>query len=184
VALKRFTIYDLIIIAVMAALGIALKPIIVAAVHIVSTPLMLPGGSLAGGLYMMWLVLAFAITRKAGTGTLVGLVQAIMIMLLPIPGSHGAMSLISYTAPGIALDALMLLMLGLARRDFDRLAAFLGGLVTNLAGTLMTNVIFMKLPAIPLAVALCAASLSGGLGGLIAWGLYKVIKKYRLVRNR
>jgi energy-coupling factor transport system substrate-specific component len=181
--LRRFSVYDLIIITVMAALGIALKPVIVAAVHFISTPLMIPGGSLAGGLYMMWLVLAFAITGKCGAGTLVGLVQAVMVMLLPIPGSHGAMSLISYTAPGLALDILMFIIVVLPGRDFDRLASFFGGLVANLTGTLMVNMIFFKLPPFFLLVTVCAASLSGGLGGLIVWELYRVAKKYRLVRR-
>jgi hypothetical protein len=181
--LKRFGVYDLIIIAVMAALGIALKPVITLAVHFISTPLMIPGGSLAGGLYMMWLVLAFALTGKCGAGTLVGLVQAVMVMLLPIPGSHGAMSLVSYTAPGVALDLLMLLMLVLPGRGFDRLASFFGGLVANLTGTLIVNLIFFKLPPLFLLVTICAAALSGGVGGLIVWELYKVAKRYRLVRS-
>ncbi|MDR1291851.1 MAG: ECF transporter S component [Clostridiales Family XIII bacterium] len=180
--LKRFGIYDLVIIAVMAALGIALKPVVTVAVHFVSAPLMIPGGSLAGGLYMMWLVLAFALTGKCGAGTLVGAVQAVMVVLLPIPGSHGAMSLISYTAPGLALDILMFLMLVLPGRDFDRLASFFGGLVANLVGTLIVNLIFFRLPPLFLLVTICAAALSGGIGGLIVWELYKVAKKYRLVR--
>jgi hypothetical protein len=182
-SLKRFSIYDLVMIAIRAALGVALKPVIVSVVHLVSAPLMIPGGSLAGGLYMMWLVLAFAITGKPGSGTLVGFVQAIMVMLLPIPGSHGAMSLISYTAPGLALDALMLVMLILPGRNFDKLAAFLGGLVTNLTGTLIVNLIFFKLPLFFLLVTICAAALSGGLGGMIVWGLYQIAKKYRLIRG-
>ena len=51
--LQKFTVRDLVLIAAMAALGIAIKPVVVPLAHLVSTPLMIPGGALAGGLYMM-----------------------------------------------------------------------------------------------------------------------------------
>ncbi|MDR0886680.1 MAG: ECF transporter S component [Clostridiales Family XIII bacterium] len=180
--LKKFSAYDLIIIAIMAAIGIAIKPIVASVTHVISAPLMIPGGSLAGGLYMMWLVLAFAITGKYGSATLVGLIQAIIVMLTGVPGSHGLMSLFSYVAPGLAVDILMLLLLVLCRRDFDRLASFLAGIAANVMGTLAVNVIFFRLPPLFLALTILVATLSGGIGGAIAWELYRVIKKYRLVR--
>jgi hypothetical protein len=183
-ALKKFSIYDLIIIAVMAAIGIAIKPVVSSAVHIISAPLMIPGGSLAGGLYMMWVVLGFAITGKYGSAALVGLVQAILVILTGVPGSHGVMSLVSYTAPGIVIDVLMFLLISLGGREFDRLAAFLAGIGANLTGTFIVNIIFFHLPPLFLALTLLAAALSGGVGGVIAWQLYLVLKKYRLVKHK
>jgi hypothetical protein len=180
----RFRVYDLVIIAVMAAVGIAIKPVVASAVHIISAPLMIPGGSLAGGLYMMWLVLAYAITGKTGSATLVGIVQAILVVFTGIPGSHGIMSFVSYTAPGIAIDVLMLLLLRVGGRDFDRLAAFLSGLAANMVGTWFVNILFFRLPPLFLALTLAAAALSGGVGGIIAYALYSVAKKYRLVRRK
>jgi hypothetical protein len=181
---SRFRVYDLVIIAVMAAVGIAIKPVVASAVHIISAPLMIPGGSLAGGLYMMWLVLAYAITGKTGSATLVGIVQAILVVFTGIPGSHGIMSFVSYTAPGIAIDVLMLLLLRVGGRDFDRLAAFLSGLAANMVGTWFVNILFFRLPPLFLALTLAAAALSGGVGGIIAYALYSVAKKYRLVRRK
>ncbi len=52
----------------MSALGLAAKPIITPLIHLISAPLMVPGGSLAGGLYMMWIALAIAIVNKPGAG--------------------------------------------------------------------------------------------------------------------
>jgi hypothetical protein len=181
--MKKFGIYDLIIIAIMAAVGIAIKPVVASAVHIISAPLMIPGGSLAGGIYMMWLVLAYAITKRTGAPTLVGLVQALLVILTGLPGSHGIMSLVSYVAPGVAIDLLMLLMLRVLKRDFDRLASFLAGMVANFTGTAIVNVILFHLPPVFLALALTVAALSGGVGGMIAWALYSIIKKYKLVRR-
>ena len=62
---------------------------------------------------MMWLVLGFGITGKRGTMTLIGFVQAILVMATGMVGSQGAMSLLSYTMPGILAD-LGLLLIGRA----------------------------------------------------------------------
>ena len=70
--LQHFTVKDLIIITSIAALGIAVKPIINPITKIISTPLGIPGGSLTGGLYMLWLVLTIVIVDKPLTGTLYG----------------------------------------------------------------------------------------------------------------
>ena len=48
--LKSFSVRELIVIAAMAALGVAIKPVVVPLVHLISAPLLSPGGALAGGL--------------------------------------------------------------------------------------------------------------------------------------
>lgn len=49
--LRKFSIYELVLIAVMAALGIAVKPVVVPVAHLIAGPLMIPSGDLAGGIY-------------------------------------------------------------------------------------------------------------------------------------
>lgn len=173
--LKRFTVGDLVLIAAMAALGIAIKPIVVPLAHLVSSPLMIPGGALAGGLYMMWIVVAFGLTGKHGTAFLVGLIQAILVMILGVSGSHGAMSLFSYTLPGLLVDLVFLVL----RRGIDNMPlSLVAGILANLAGTICVNIIFFSLPMIPLLLSLCVAAFSGGLGGVLAWLLLTALKKY------
>ena len=70
--LDRFSLFDLIIIAMMEALGIAIKPVVVPLAHIITGPLFIPSGAVAGGFYMMWLVLGFGLTGKRGTAFLIG----------------------------------------------------------------------------------------------------------------
>jgi len=94
----------------MAALGIAIKPVIVPLAHIVTGPLFIPGGVVAGGFYMMWLVLGFGLTGKRGTATLIGLIQAFVVLGTGFFGSHGVMSLLTYTVPGIMADLGLLLI--------------------------------------------------------------------------
>jgi energy-coupling factor transport system substrate-specific component len=66
---KRFSTRDLIVISTLAAIGIAIKPLVGPLFKMISPPLAIPGGSLAGGFYMLWLSLAVFMVGKTGTGT-------------------------------------------------------------------------------------------------------------------
>lgn len=170
----RFSLYDLIIIAMVSALGVATKPIIVPLAHIITGPLFIPSGAVAGGFYMMWLVLGYGITGKRWTMTLIGFVQAILVMGTGIVGSHGALSLFTYTAPGILAD-LGLLLIG--HRVCCLPCAFLAGMLANTAGTVMVNFVYFRLPVVPLVLSFSAACLSGGLGGVVAFQILRQIRK-------
>ncbi len=174
--LDKFSLYDLIIIAMMSALGIAIKPIIVPLSHILTGLLLIPPGAVTGGIYMMWLVLGFGITGKRGTMTLIGLVQAILVMATGMAGSQGAMSLLSYTMPGILAD-LGLFLIG--HRVCCLPCAFLAGMLCNIAGTFMVNLVYYRFPVVPLVLSLCVAALSGGLGGIVAFKIVQQIWKFQ-----
>lgn len=175
----RFSMSDLIIIALMAALGIALKPVIVPLVRLITGPLLIPGGALAGGFYMMWLIIPAGLIRKPGAATLTAIVQAILVMATGIWGTHGIASLATYTLPGVAADIVFLL----ARRQNYKVAHyFFAGMMANMTGTFLVMVVFFKLPLIPLLFALSSAALSGGLGGLIAYNIVKRFGKFKAAR--
>ncbi|MDD3878943.1 MAG: ECF transporter S component [Syntrophomonas sp.] len=174
--LDRFSLFDLIIIAMMAALGIAIKPVVVPLAHIVSGPLFIPSGAVAGGFYMMWLVLGFGLTGKRGTATLIALVQALVVTGTGMVGSHGAMSLFTYTVPGVMAD-LGLLLIG--HRVCCSPCAFLAGMLANMGGTIMVNLVYFRLPLIPLVLALSVAALSGGLGGILAFQIQQQLLRFQ-----
>lgn len=178
--LRKFTIYDLIIISIMATIGIVIKPIVSSVAHVISAPLLIPGGALGGGLYMMWLVLGMGITKKIGTPTLIALVQALIVIFTGILGSHGIMSLISYALPGILMDLVLLLM---RNRVDNVVGAFVAGIIANVSGTFSVNFIFFQLPWVYLLLTLLVAALSGGIGGLIGWQLIKTLDKYKLINR-
>lgn len=175
--LNKFTAFDLIIIAMMAALGVAVKPVAVSLAHIISGPLFIPGGSLAGGFYMMWLVLGAALVNRKGTASLIGLVQSIIVIAAGVYGTHGILSLLTYTLPGVTVDVLLWLT---RQNPQDKLAMFIGGMGANLCGVLLSNLIFFRLPLVPLLLALSAGALSGALGGLLAWMLAARLGKLNL----
>jgi energy-coupling factor transport system substrate-specific component len=175
--LKKFTSQDLIYIAIFSALGLAVKPIVTPLVHLVSAPLMIPGGSLAGGFYMMWIALAIAIVNKPGTGILIGVVQAIVMISLGYFGNHGAVSLISYTLPGISAE----IVSHLFKNKSSITAQTSICTFANISGAVVVTFLVMRLAAIPLMISLIAAAISGILGGMLSYSLLRKLRKYRIV---
>ncbi len=178
--INRFSVFELIVIALMATLGIATKPVIVPLIHIITGPLYIPGGAVAGGLYMMWIVLGVGLIGKTGVATLIALVQSIIIVSLGIYGTHGIVSFITYIIPGTAIDLYLLIF---RRREFGLGCLFISGVVANLSGTLLVNLVFFRLPMVPLVLTLSSAALSGGIGGIIAYGIIKKLKDHGALGN-
>lgn len=170
--LKRFSSRDLIIIAVLAAIGIAIKPLVNPTIKMISAPLMLPGGSLAGGLYMMWLVLSVVMVPKSGSGLLFGVVQALVTLILGWFGNHGILSLLTYTIPGIIADLIAMLPW---KKD-SMLFMIIVCALANLSGSLLMVLFIFSLPLIPLIISCSVALASGALGGVLAYYVHRQIK--------
>jgi len=173
--ISRFSVYDLVVIGLIATLGIAAKNVVGPLAHLVTVPLGIPGGALAGGFYMLWLVLARAYTGKRGSPSLAALVQAIIVLATGSFGSHGAVTLATYTLPGLACDAVMLLY----RKDGEGklLWCSLGGMAANVTGSVAANAAFFRLPALALALMATTAAFSGAAGGAIACGVADKLNK-------
>ena len=178
--LETFSLPQLILCALMAALGIAVKAVAVPLAHIVTGPLLIPGGAVAGGLYMLFLVLACALCGRLGAATVTALVQAILVMVTGLSGSHGAFSLITYLLPGLAVDLVMLLT---RHRGGCVLCCFFAGAAANIAGTLAVGAAVLGLPVVPLMLSLALAALSGGLGGLLARRIAKSLQDLGVVNT-
>jgi ABC-type thiamin/hydroxymethylpyrimidine transport system permease subunit len=163
----------------MAALGIAVKSVIVPLVHIITGPLYIPGGVVAGGIYMLFLVLAVSLTGMRGAAAFCGFCQGIMVLIISMGGTHGAFSIVSYTITGLAVDLIILI---LRHRGCCVLCCFFGGMAANLTGTLIVNAAFFEMPVIPLILCLTAGALSGGFGGILAWTITKQLKKFGVVK--
>ena len=176
--LNRFSAFELIVIAVISALGIATKPIIVPLVHIVTGPLFIPGGAVAGGFYMFWIVLGMGIVKKTGTGFLTGIVQGVLVIALGTMGTHGIMSIVSYTLPGAAVD---LVFLASKDKKYNALHYVFSCMAANITGTLISNMLFFRLPFSTVILMLSLAALSGALGGLIAYSISKRLENMEIV---
>lgn len=169
-----YKLSDYILMAMIASMGIAIKVIVVPLAHIITGPLFIPGGVVAGGFYMAFLVLGAAITQKRGTATIIALIQAVVVTITGTLGSHGAASLFTYTLPGIAVDLLYLII---CRKQYNMLSGFLGGVIANVTGSFAVNLAIFNLSLMPLMLSLCTAALFGGLGGLIAHAIAVNVRK-------
>lgn len=174
---RRFSTHDLLLISLFSALGLAVKPIVTPLVHLISMPLAIPGGSLAGGFYMMWLAMAAALIPKFGSAFLVGIVQALAIIVLGLTGSHGIVSLISYSIPGLLVDICALLV----RKRTSLFAQILLVMVANMTGTLIVIVLIMRLSMIPAIMALTTSAFSGLIGGMLSYWLIGKLIIFRLI---
>ncbi len=173
--LASYSARDLINIALCAALGIAVKPILTPLVHIVTGPLVVPGGAMAGGLYMLFIIVPVGLTKKHGASTLTCLVQALLMMVTGVPGSHGVLSLVTYVLPGVAVD---LISLTAVKKGLNAFTCLICGLAANTVGSFLSNLVFFRLPLVPLMLMLFTAALSGCFGGLIAWQLIKRLRRF------
>ena len=178
--LKSFSLFDLLLCSLMAALGIAVKSVVVPLVHIITGALLIPGGALAGGFYMLFLVLACCLTHRLGAASVTALVQAILVMVTGLFGSHGVMSLVTYFLPGLAIDFVMFLT---RHRGGCITCCFVGGMAANVVGTVAVNFTFFDLPLVPLLLSLALAALSGGLGGLLAYSMSKKLHDMGVIKR-
>jgi len=98
-----FSTRDLLIMAVLAALGGVASTYINALSDTVQAILGFAGASQwAAGLHVVWIVLAFAITGKPGTGTLTGLLKGAVELMSG--NSHGVIILLIDLVAGLLVD--------------------------------------------------------------------------------
>ena len=167
-------------IALIAAVSIAIKPIMIILGGVV-TQSILPDGVVSGAIYMIWIVLPCLITKKRGTAILVGVIQSCLIIVFGMLGNRGVFNLPVYIVPCIFMELIMLL-----NRNYISgfISCFIAGGIVNMTGAFIIGFFFLNLYFIPLIVSLAIAFCSGGVGGLIAYRLYKTVFKLTVNQNR
>jgi energy-coupling factor transport system substrate-specific component len=175
--LYKFSVFNLTIIAIVSALGVATKPIVVPLIHIITGPLLIPGGAIAGGFYMMWIVIGVGVVKKFPTGTLIGIVQAILVIATGTMGSHGIMSIVSYTLPGLGVDIAFLFA---KNKNYNILHYVFACMFANVIGTFISNIMFFRLPSLAVIFILSSAAMSGAIGGIIACSIIKSLEKMNI----
>ncbi|MFZ5518568.1 MAG: ECF transporter S component [Candidatus Zhuqueibacterota bacterium] len=171
--LKKISTLDAVFIALMAACGIALKPIVGPLAKLIGSALFIPSGSIAGAIYMIWPMLALLVVKRVGAATFVGLIQGIAVMVTGLYGSHGILTLLTYTVPGVFIDLGFLLI-----RSFrSHWLLFFPTALGNVSGALLVGFMIMHLPKIPLILSLIPSFLFGGVAGYLSWALYSGLMK-------
>jgi len=171
--LQRISTLDATFIVLTAACGVALKPIIGPIAKLIGSALLLPGGAIAGAIYMMWPMLALLVVRRFGTALMVGFIQGIIVLITGFYGSHGILSLVTYMAPCLFIDVCFWIL----KNYKNPLRLIIPPAMGNLVGTLTVGVLVLHIPAIPLLISLISAFISGCFAGGFAAGLHSLLSK-------
>ena len=155
---------DLVLMTLFASLGLATKNIIHPLIAVVTEPLYIPAGAVAGGVYMMWPLLAFGFVRKVGAASITSLTQAFISLILPF-GNFGLLSFIIYLAPGLTIDAFFLLS---RHKACCAPCCMMACALANAVGTVLVGAFVLVLPAVVLGFLAVVAAISGSAGGFIA----------------
>ncbi len=173
----RWTTRELVFLALIAVLSMVTKPYVKGVVKVITQPLGIPGGVAAGTVYMFWVVLAGYVVSRPGSVFLFCLLQGILAMMMGFTGALGALIIISYALPGIAVEVLYLL-LGLFWRDCRHasIPCIMAGAVANVAGSVSNAVLMFRMGGSLILIISPIAALTGGLGGFFAFaaGTYLV----------
>ena len=155
---------DLVLMALFASLGIATKNVVHPLVAVITEPLYIPAGAVAGGVYMMWPVLAFGFVRKVGAASMTSLTQAFISLVMPF-GNFGLLSFVIYLAPGLAIDAFFLLS---RHKACCAPCCMIATAIANAVGTVLVGALVLLLPLGVLSFLAVIAAISGSMGGFIA----------------
>jgi ABC-type thiamin/hydroxymethylpyrimidine transport system permease subunit len=155
---------DLVLMALFASLGIATKNVVHPLVAVITEPLYIPAGAVAGGVYMMWPVLAFGFVRKVGAASMTSLTQAFISLVMPF-GNFGLLSFVIYLAPGLAIDAFFLLS---RHKACCAPCCMIATAIANAVGTVLVGALVLVLPMVVLSFLAVIAAISGSMGGFIA----------------
>ncbi|NCA68102.1 MAG: hypothetical protein EOM87_08575 [Clostridia bacterium] len=178
--LQKYTVFDLVLIAMLTAITVAFKAIAGELVRLITGPLGIPGGALAGGLYMLWLPLVIALINKRGAALLISLVQSIVLLITGLPGGHGIWTFLTYLAPALAVELIMLIK---GSKEYNILHFIYSVIIANIIGTFGSNLVFFRISLLPLMFTLAAAALSGALGGIIGYFTFVKVKDLFITKN-
>ncbi|OQX95288.1 hypothetical protein B6I21_06225 [candidate division KSB1 bacterium 4572_119] len=176
--LKRISTLDAVIIVLMAACGLAVKPVINPLFKLITSAFLISSGSVSGVIYMIFPMLALLIVRQPGSATMTGLIQGIIVLLTGIYGSHGIISILTYIAPGILID------FGFYLVGQKKWLIFFPTALGNLGGNFLVGTLFLRLPTFPLILTCVTAFILGSMSGFLSWNLYHWLVKHAPVLKK
>jgi hypothetical protein len=164
----HFSLKNLVVIALLAALGLVVKPLLNPLSRFMLSTFLIPGGVLFGGLYMMWLVLARGMVGKTGSATLAAFIQGVLASALGLSPLGGLVSILIYLLPGMAIDLIFLIP---GRGKICRLSRYiLSCMVANLTGIILVALLRGIVHG-PLLLLMTVGAASGCVGGLAAYAV-------------
>ncbi len=167
---SNFTIRDICLMGLFAALGMVSKPIISPIANLLTDFIKIPGGSVTAGFSMMFIVFCTQCVGKKYCGLLMGVVQAAISIGSGVSATVGLLVFITYTMPGIAVD--LVLCSGLFNFLPLKQRMCFAGAIAVFAGALFTNMLYFRLAFVPFLLFYIFGIISGAFGGYTAYIIY------------
>lgn len=162
--MKSSNLQMLIFMAFCCTLGLVTKKLINPFANIISDALHIPGG-LSAGFSIMFLIIAAELGYFKGAGTLMGLVQGLLALVMGRVGSMGAFMPIGYLMPGIAMDLIYLVEPHLRLSAKERMV--IANSLTAVTASAAANCIVFHLSGVVLALYLSVSAFSGAIYGML-----------------
>jgi ABC-type thiamin/hydroxymethylpyrimidine transport system permease subunit len=179
-ARSRFELRDLVLVALLAAVGGVLSTYVGYLGNLINRLFGVPfgAGQLIAGVHVLWALLARAIIRRFGSGTLTGVLKGLVEFLSG--GTHGIVIVLVSAIEGLFVDV------GMSMSENRRLSVMmLSGAVASASNVFVFQSIYFSNLPIPvlLGMALLAFVSGAFFGGYLAWDLYGFLRESNLVRS-
>lgn len=175
----RFDVRDIVLMALLAAIGGVLSTYIGYLGNLINRLFGVPfgAGQLISGLHIVWPLLARAVAGRFGAGTLTGLTKGAVELFTG--GTHGVVIVLISAVEGLFVD----LGLGVTRRR-NLLVTMLAGALASASNVVVFQAIYFSgVAASFLALMIAAACVSGAVfGGYLAWDIERVLVASHLIR--
>ncbi len=176
---SRFDLRDLVLIALLSAVGGVLSTYVGYLGNLINRLFGVPfgAGQLIAGVHVLWPLLARAIVRRFGSGTMTGLIKGLVEFLSG--GTHGIVIVLVSVIEGLFIDVGMSMT---SRRSLG--VMMLSGAVASATNVFVFQAIyFANIPTGLLLVMACLALVSGAFfGGYLGWDLHNLLVRSHLVR--
>jgi len=176
-----FTTRELITVAILSALGGVLSTYIGYLANLINRIFIVPfgAGQFLAGLHVFWMILAYAITGRPGTGTLAGILKGMVEFLSG--STHGVPIILVSSIEGIIVD----LSINVFRKPSTAAFCFAGA-VASMSNVLVFQILYFSgVPATYLLLIASVAALSGAIfAGYFGKGTYQVLTMSHIVKTR
>lgn len=176
----RPTLRQLIFWAICCDLGLVCKRLIAPAANLLTDAMRIPGG-IATSFSLLFIVIGCEVMPFHYCGTLMGITQGLIMMVLGHTGSMGPLAIIGYSFPGFIVDLLMRLPLVGKLKRAERMAIMNASAAACAAIT--ANIIVFRLTGLTLILYSSTALTAGTICGWASSGIADRIDHY-LNKNR
>ena len=175
----RFDLRDLVLIALLSAVGGVLSTYVGYLGNLINRLFGVPfgAGQLIAGVHVLWPLLARAIIRKFGSGTMTGLIKGLVEFLSG--GTHGIVIVLISVIEGLFIDVGMSMS---SRRSLG--VMMLSGAIASATNVFVLQAIYFANIPLTLLLGMAALALISGafFGGYLAWDLHDLLRTSNLIR--